>query len=512
VSARPPELAALRTRAAELADLHAVGALLFWDQNTMMPAGAASARAEHLATLERVAHERLTDPALGGLLAALEGWAAGEDPDADDVRLVHWLRRDFEKAVRVPGRLAAEMSHAAALGQSAWQAAREAGDFGRFRDALAHQLELRHAYAACFDGTGRYAHPYDVLLDDFEPGLATAELVPLFAGLQEALVPLVGAAAAPGEDPFRGGPFPVPAQRAAVREVLLAVGFDPARWRLDETVHPFAQGLSTADVRITTRWEERDLAMALYSVLHEFGHGLYESQMDPRLERTTLDEPVGLGVHESQSRLWENVVGRSRPFCGWVLPILREHLPGFAALDSDGLFRAANAVRPSLVRIEADETTYNLHIVLRFELELALMEGRLEVADLPAAWDEGMLRLLGVEVPGPVEGVLQDIHWSAGLIGYFPTYTLGNLIAAQLWERLREDVPDVAEQVAAGEFGAIRAWLREHVHRHGRRLAPRELLLRATGEELRTEPFLDYLTAKLRDAGVLAPDAIPPRA
>ena len=502
----PPALADLRVRAGEIADLRALGALLFWDENTMMPPGGATARADQAATLERVLHERTTDPGLGGVLAELEEWASDEDPESDPVRMVACLRRDFEKAVRVPAALAVRMTHASVVGQQAWQRAREAGDFAPFRDALARQVELRHAYAACFDGTGTFAHPYDVLLDDFEPGLTTAELRPLFARLRDALVPLLREAAPPPEDPFRGH-FPVDGQRAALREVLAAVGFDPRAWRLDETVHPFAQSLATTDIRITTRWDEADLGMALFSVLHEFGHGLYEAQLDPAHRRTTLAQPVGLGIHESQSRLWENVIGRSRPFCGWVLPVLRRHLPGFEALDDEGLFRAANSVRPSLIRIEADETTYNLHVLLRFELELALVEGRLEVADLPAAWDEGVARLLGVEVPGPVAGVLQDIHWSAGLIGYFPTYTLGNLMSAQLWERLAADLPGVGEQIGAGEFGAIREWLREAVHRHGRRLPPRELLRRATGEELRPEPFLRYLRAKLVDAGMLAPGA-----
>jgi carboxypeptidase Taq len=256
-------------------------------------------------------------------------------------------------------------------------------------------------------------------------------------------------------------------------------------------------------VRITTRWEEHDLAMALFSVLHEFGHGLYEAQMDPALDRTTLSQPAGLGIHESQSRMWENVVGRSRAFAGWLLPILRRHLPGFEAMDADAFFTAVNAVRPSLIRIEADETTYNLHVVLRFELELAMLEQRLEVRDLPDAWAEGMDRLLGLEVPGPVEGVLQDIHWAAGMIGYFPTYTLGNLMTAQLWRALTAEVPGVDERIARGDFAPIREWLGEHVHRVGRRLDPRELLRRATGEPLRTEPFLEYLETKLLDAGIL---------
>jgi carboxypeptidase Taq len=498
--AAPSALVDLRERAAELADLRAIGALLFWDQNTMMPPGGAEPRADQLATLERTLHDRLTDPGLGRALELLE--RHGGELEGTQAALVRWLRRDHEKAVRVPSALAADMSRASALGQQAWQAAREARDFARFRDALERHVELRQRYAACFEGTGAYAHPYDVLLDDYEPGLTVAEVRPLLEGLRDVLVGLVRSAGpAPADDPFRGH-FPAAGQRAALEEILAAVGFDARGWRLDETIHPFAQGLAPTDVRITTRWDEQDLGMALFSVLHEFGHGLYEAQVDPALYRTTLDEPVGLGVHESQSRLWENVVGRSRPFCGWVLPILRRHLPGFEALDADGLFRAVNAVRPSLIRIEADETTYNLHILLRFELELALVEGRLAPADLEAAWAEGMLRLLGVEVPGPVEGVLQDIHWGAGMIGYFPTYTLGNLMAAQLWTAIEAAVPDMDERIARGDFEALREWLREHVHRHGRRMAPRELLRSATGEELRTRPFVRYVSAKLADAGL----------
>ena len=505
MTAAPAELAALRERMAEIADLRGIGALLFWDQNTMMPPAGAPPRSEHLATLQRTIHGRLTDPELSRLLDALQPWADGEDPDGDDVRLLAWVRRDVEKAVRVPADLAADMSRAAALGQRAWQDARGALDFGVFRDPLARQIELRHRYAGCFEGTAAFAHPYDVLLDDFEPGLTIAELQPLLAGLQEALVPLVAEAGEPQARGVLDGDFPLAAQRELIRGILATVGFDPAAWRLDESVHPFAQGVAPTDVRITTRWADGDLGMALYSVLHEFGHGLYEAQVAPALLRTTLDEPVSLGVHESQSRLWENVVGRSRAFCAWLLPLLRERFGG--AVDGLGvpeLYRGVNRVHPSPVRIEADETTYNLHVVLRVELELALMEGRLEVADLPAAWDEGMQRLLGVEPPNVVEGVLQDIHWGSGLIGYFPTYTLGNLIAAQLWVRLIEDVPAADELLERGEFGFLREWLGERVHRHGRKFPPRELLRRITGEDLRVDPFLRYLRDKLADAGVLA--------
>ena len=501
-----PELDRLRLLLGEITDLQALGALMFWDQNTMMPPGGAGARADMADTLQRTLHARETDPELGRLLDALEPWAAGEDPDSDAARLVHWARRDFEKSVRVPADLAAEITRAKAVGLQAWTEALAASDYSRFRDALARHIELRHAYVGCFEG---HDHPYDVLLDDFEPGLTTAELQPMFAELREALVPLVAATGDPEQPRNDGvfrGPFSVESQRAAVLELLDAVGYDPDRWRLDPSLHPFAQSLAPTDVRLTTKYDESDYAVALYSVLHEFGHGLYEASVDPALTRTTLAEPVSLGVHESQSRLWENVVGRSRPFAAYLLPQLRRQFPGsFDHLDAGGLYRAVNTVQPSLIRIEADETTYNLHIILRFELELALMEGTLAVDDVPDAWNDAVQRMFGLEVPSDAEGVLQDTHWGAGLIGYFPTYTIGNLMAAQLWERIEAEVPDVWERIEAGDFAGLREWLRVNVHRHGRKLYPRELLARVTGEELRVDPFVTYLRAKLEDAGLLAP-------
>jgi carboxypeptidase Taq len=499
------ELAELRRRAGELADLNGIGGLLLWDQNTMMPPGGAAARADQFAALERLVHDRLTDPALGRVLDELEPWAASADPDSDDAALHRVLRRDHRKAVNVPTELAAEISSAAAHAQQAWLAAREALDFAPFRPALERVLELQRRYIACFERGGEFAHPYDVLLDDYEPGLTTAELRTLFARLQDELVPLVSAAAAGGEEGrVFPGTFAADAQQRLVDEVLRAVGFEREHWRLDPSVHPFARSMAHTDVRLTTRWEEDDLAMALYSSLHEFGHGLYEAQMDPGHYRTTLADASGLGLHESQSRLWENLVGRSRSFCSWLLPRLRRHLGGpFEALDAAALYRNVNQVRLSLIRIEADETTYNLHVALRFELELALVEGRLEVAELPEAWEEATHRLLGLETPSLLEGVLQDIHWGAGMIGYFPTYTLGNLMAAQLWGALAAELPDVSDRVGAGDFAPLRDWLREHVHRHGRKYTSRELLERATGEELQVEPFLAYLEAKLLDAGLL---------
>jgi carboxypeptidase Taq len=500
----PPELAALHERAAVLAQLARVQALLFWDQNTLMPPRGARARGDQQATLETIAHERLCDPQLGALLDALEPWAANEDPDADDVRLVATMRRDVEKAVRVPTSLAAEMSRAAALGQAAWQEARAAADFGRFRDALGRHLELRHRYVACFPTA---EHPYDVLLDDFEPDMTTARLRPLLDEVRDELVPLIAAAADDGDarPNVLAGHYEVETQRKAVMSVLEGIGFDPDGWRLDTAPHPFAQGVADGDTRITTRYDLHDFGSAYFSCLHEFGHGLYEANVPARLASTPLGDPVSLGVHESQSRLWENVVGRGRPFCAWALPRLAEVLPGLRGADVDALYRSVNVVRRSLIRVEADETTYNLHVVLRFDLELALIEGALAVDDLPHAWNEGMHRLLGVDVPNDAQGVLQDVHWGAGLLGYFPTYTLGNLIASQLWEVLQADLPDVDDAIERGDFAPLRDWLRSRIHEHGRKLPPPELLRRVTGQDVAVAPFLRYLRDKLADTGLLAP-------
>lgn len=504
MTAAPRELRALRERMAEVSDLGQVAGLLNWDQQTMMPPEGAAARADQTSTVDRIHHEKLVDPEVGRLLDALEPWAADEDPDSDDVRLIRWARRDHEKAVRVPPELAADISHAGTIGQQTWEEAHAESDFGRLRDVLARQIELQHRYIACFDG---YEHPYDVLLDDYEPELTTAQLAPVLESLREALVPLVAACGDPAQARNGGvfdGTYPVERQRAAMLAILEPLGFDPRSWRLDAVRHPFADSFSIRDVRITTHYDEADFGVTFYAVLHELGHGLYEGGIAPELERTPLAALDAMGTHESQSRLWENVVGRSRPFCAWVLPRLRELLPGrLDDLDVDRLYRGVNSVQPSPIRIFADETTYNLHIVLRFELELALIEGTLTVDELPAAWNDGMARLLGVEVTDDASGVLQDVHWGAGLFGYFPTYALGNLMAAQLWERALADLPDLEDAIERGDFAPLRAWLRGHVHRHGRKFASRELLRRISGEELRMEPFLRYLRAKLEDSGVL---------
>ena len=490
-------LTELRERLAEIADLNAAGGLLGWDQQTMMPERAAPQRAEQLGTLGKILHERFTDDAIGRLLDAAA--AGGLEAGSTDAALVRVTRRDWEKARRVPSELAAELARAGALGHAAWVDARERSDFAAFLPALRRNVELKLRYVECFDG---YDDPYDVLLDDYEEGMTSAEVNVLFGELRAGLVPLIAAIAeradAVDASPLHGD-FPVEGQRELVGRVLRRLGWSAYGWRLDEAAHPFATSFGPGDVRLTTRYDPAYVGMALYGGIHEFGHGLYESQVDPALARTPLGEGVSLGVHESQSRLWENIVGRGRPFAGWLHGQLAEVFPAqFGPVSADAFHRAVNKVQPSLIRVEADEATYGLHIILRFELERAMIAGSVALEDLPEAWNARMREYLGVAVPSDAEGVLQDVHWSGGDIGYFATYALGNLIGAQLWERARGDLPDLDAQLAAGDGSSLREWLGSHVHRFGRTFPPRELVERVVGGPIAVQPFLDYLNAKLR--------------
>ncbi len=488
----------LRERLAEISDLSAAGGLLGWDQQTMMPERSGPQRAEQLATLGGLIHERFTDDAIGRLLSQLEGIECSSDLDSDDAALVRVTRRDWEKARRVPGDLAVDLARAGALGHQAWVDARERSDFGAFLPFLQRNVELKQRYIECFDG---YDDPYDVLLDDYEEGMTSAEVDVLFAELRTALVPLIAAIAERADavdDAVLYGDFPLERQHVLVRRVLERLGWDAGGWRIDEAAHPFATSFGPSDVRLTTRYDQTYVGMALYGAMHEFGHGLYESQVAPELARTPLGEGVSLGVHESQSRMWENVVGRGRPFTGWLHGELRQAFPErFGAIDADQLYAAVNRVQPSLIRVEADEATYGLHVILRFELERAMIAGTIALRDLPEAWNARMKEYLGVDVPDDTNGVLQDVHWSGGDIGYFATYALGNLIGAQIWERARADLPGLDDALAAGDGGPLRAWLGEHVHRHGRKYPPRELVARVTGGPIAVRPFVDYLNGKL---------------
>jgi carboxypeptidase Taq len=478
----------LLERLAEIADLERVAMLRAWDQGVCMPPAGGEARGELRATVGRLAHERFTDERVGEWLEAA---APRDELEADVVRVT---RRDFDKARRVPGELVAELARAGVAARGVWLQARETNDFAAFAPYLERNIELRRRYSACFPEA---EHPYDPLLDDYEPGMSTADVRDALGRLRDGLVPLVAAAPEVDDSLLRQGPFAEAGQRALLTTVLRAIGVDEEQWRLDEAAHPFEATIAPTDVRLTTRYDEADLD-SLYSALHEFGHGLYEHQIDPALARTPLGGGASSGWHESQSRLWENMVGRSAGFWRWCLPHAQAALPErFSGATWQEVQRAANAVRPSLIRVSADEVTYGLHIVLRFELELALIEGDMAVADLPAAWNERTNAYLGIEVPDHAHGVMQDIHWAEGAFGYFPTYALGNVIAGQLWARVTADLPDLDERLAAGEFAPLREWLAEHVHRHGRRHLTTELLERVVGSGLDAAPYLAYLEAKL---------------
>jgi carboxypeptidase Taq len=478
----------LLERLAEIADLERVAMLMAWDQEVCMPPAGGEPRGELRATVGRLAHERFTDERVGEWLAAA---APRNELEADVVRVA---KRDFDKARRVPGELVAELARAGVAARGAWLQAREANDYASFAPYLERNVELRRRYSACFPEA---EHPYDPLLDDYEPGMSTADVRDALERLRDGLVPLVAAAPEIDDSLLRVGPFPEAGQRRLLVTVLRAVGVDEEQWRLDEAAHPFEATIAPTDVRLTTRYDEADLD-SLYSALHEFGHGLYEHQIDPALTRTPVGGGASSAWHESQSRLWENMVGRSPGFWRWCFPHAQAAFPEhFGGATWREVQRAANVVRPSLIRVSADEVTYGLHIVLRFELELALIEGDLAVADLPAAWEERTRAYLGLDVPDHAHGVLQDIHWAEGAFGYFPTYALGNVIAGQLWGRLTADLPDLDERFAAGEFAPLREWLAEHVHRYGRRHLPSELLERVVGEGLDPAPYLAYLEAKV---------------
>jgi carboxypeptidase Taq len=489
------ELSDLRERLAELADLQHVSALLEWDQQTMMPPHGAESRAESRATLGRIAHDLFVSEETGRLLEAAAAKLNGAAPDSDEVRSVQVATRRWDKARRVPTELVAEMTRAGALGHGAWVEARKRSDFAAFAPYLERNLELSHRYVECFEGLDS---PYDALLDDYEPGMKTAQVAALFAELRAELRPLIATLRERSVDdsPLHGH-FPVDRQRQLVNEVLELMGFSGDSWRMDDTVHPFATSIGAGDTRITTRWDESYFASALYGAMHECGHGLYEAGIAPELKRTPLGAGESLGLHESQSRMWENMVGRSREFSRVLAP-RAARLFG-SELDPDALYRAVNRVQPSLIRVEADEATYGLHVVLRFELEQELIDGRLKVRELPEAWNARVSEYLGIDVPDDAHGVLQDVHWSAGMFGYFPTYALGNLIAGQLWAQVHDDVSDLDERIASAELAPLREWLRDRVHRHGAKFGAMELVERVTGAPISVGPFISYLKGKLSD-------------
>ena len=478
-----------------------VNALLSWDQETMMPVRGTALRAEQSAALGQLAHERRISPRMADLLQRCEDDPAlADDPIA--AANLREIRRGYDQAAKVPSSLIRQFAETTTHAQRAWRDARERSDFASFAPWLEKIVDLTRLRADCLAGPDTVDR-YDPLLDEYEPGARTADIVEAFTDLRGRLAPLIQEIAATRKTTDRrlnDIRIPIERQAAFNSRVAERVGFDFMAGRLDTSTHPFCQGVGPGDTRMTTRYTETDFFDALSSTLHETGHGLYEQGLPKdELLGQPLSEAVSLGIHESQSRMWENMVGRSASFWEWALPEARQAFGSVLdGLEVDEVYRAMNVVEPGLIRVDSDEATYNLHIMIRFDLERALLSGELPVRDVSGVWNERMKADLGVDVPDDRRGCLQDVHWSMGAIGYFPTYTLGNLYAAQFWSALRKQLPELDENFTQGEFAPLLGWLRREIHNHGRRFTAPDLCERVTGESLTAIPFMTHLESKLR--------------
>jgi carboxypeptidase Taq len=488
---------ALITELKETALLSTISSVLHWDERTQMPAKGAGHRANQTALMARLIHQRQTSPKIGDWLSELERSELVTDPISVPAVNVREARRSYDRAVKLPPALVEELARTAVLAQQAWAEARAKSTFAIFRPWLEKIVALVKQAAACL---GNPSRPYDALLDEFEPGDTADDLKDVFESLRAPLVDLVGRIMSSG----RKAPveilerhYPAAAQEKLARQAAELIGFDFTAGRLDVSLHPFSTDLGPGDRRITTRYDEKYFGDAFFGVMHEVGHALYNFGIDSNHFGTPMGHYVSLGIHESQSRMWENLVGRSRAFWEFVFPQVQSAFPEATAdVSPDQWLWAVNDVRPSLIRTESDEATYNLHVLLRFELEQALISGDLATADVPGAWNERMKKYLGITPPDDARGCLQDIHWSGGAIGYFPTYTLGNLYAAQFFEQARVDLGDLDGQFARGEFGQLLRWLTEKIHRQGMRYRARDLVQHVTGRPLSAEPLLKHLNGK----------------
>ncbi len=499
MSSSNPTYTSLLSKVQETTLLGATEALLSWDQEALMPSQATPFRAKQLALLARLTHEATTSDEVGELLAACEASPPATEAAVANLRL---LRKSYDRATRVPAALVAEIAEATSLAQEAWAQARKDSDFPSFQPWMEKVLGLFRQKADCL-GAPEGGEAWDALAEDYESGMRAKDVEPIFSNLRGSLRELLGKIRDNGTPPdraFRSVSLPVDAQERFVRRVAAKIGFDFDRGRMDRSVHPFCSGTHWADVRFTTRYKESDMLDCLGSVMHEAGHGMYEQGLPREHEYAPVGKAVSLGVHESQSRLWENQVGRSRAFWRWAIRDFHDCFgPSVAAFDAEGMYRISNLAEPGYIRVESDELSYNLHVMLRFEMELALFRGDLKVADLPAAWNERFQELVGLEVKNDAEGCLQDVHWCFGLFGYFPTYTLGNLYAAQLFEKAEESLPGLDASFEKGEFEPLLSWLREKVHSRGSMLEPRELVEEATGQKPSADALIRYLDRKLSD-------------
>ncbi len=490
-------LAELRQRLLEISDLNAAGAVLGWDQATYMPKGGSASRARQGATLSRLAHERFTDPAMGRLLDDLGGYAGNLPDDADDARIIRVARRDYEKAIKVPAEFVAQWTELGSASYDAWTRARPANDFAAMRPYLEKVLDFSRRYA---EYLGPSEHIADPLIDNLDEGMTVASVRALFTQLRSKLVPIVRAIAGQpvADDSCLRRTFPEARQLEFSKLAIRRFGYDFERGRLDKTHHPFCTRFAAGDVRITTRVKEDHLGEALFSTLHEAGHALYEQGVESKYEGTGLGSGTSMGVHESQSRLWENVVGRSRGFWQHFYPLLRDTFPEqLGKVPLETFHRAINKVERSLIRTDADEVTYNLHVMLRFDLELALLEGRLKVGDLPEAWRARFKADFGIAPPDDRDGCLQDVHWYAGTVGgAFQSYTIGNILSAQFFAAALKAHPQIPEEMSKGEFATLHGWLRKRLYRHGRKYGPDEIVRRATGKGMSIAPYVAYLRGK----------------
>ena len=471
--------------------------LLEWDEHTKMPKAGGAYRADQTAYLAGLVHQKQTAPEIGDWLAELAESELAADPRSDTGSNLYHLQRDYEKKTKLPQTLVEQLTRACTVGQQVWIEARQTDDFKRFQPNLEEIFGLKREEAAAL---GYDASPYDPLLDEYEPGETTDNVARVLSELRDALVPLVQAIADSDQRPevsILERSYPVDVQESFGTQVAKQLGFDFEAGRLDETAHPFCTGLGPGDVRITTRYDEHAFSDAFFSILHEAGHGMYDQGLPREHYGLPIGEDVSLGIHESQSRMWENQVGRSRAFWGHFYAAAQKAFPAaLGDVELNKFYDAINDVRPSLIRVEADEVTYNLHILIRFELEQALIEDQLQVADLPTAWNEKYEHYLGITPPNNADGVLQDVHWSAGLIGYFPTYALGNLYAAQFFDQAKQDISGLEDQFRQGEFSSLLTWLRENIHQHGRRYSSSELVERVTGSPLQHDALIGQLQEK----------------
>jgi carboxypeptidase Taq len=488
------KLEQLKERLGEVEDLSRAASVLGWDQQVNMPPGGSEARGQQLATLSKIAQEKFIADEVGQLIEELKQELNGAD--TDETALLRVAARNYEKAIRVPPSFIAEQAIVTSKAFEAWRAARSKSDFSIFQPHLEKVVELVHQYISFFPPGD---HPYDTLLDDYEPGMKTSDVKAIFDRVRPKQVKLIEAIAASKQvkSDFLFKKYNEKKLNDFGVKVITRFGYDWTRGRQDKAPHPFETNFSVNDVRITTRYEEDNPLAMLFSIMHEAGHALYEQGVNPVYERTPLAAGTSLAIHESQSRMWENLVGRSLPFWEYFYPSFKKAFGSqLEGVSLKSFYKAINKVEPSLIRVNADEATYNLHIMLRLELEIGMVEGTIAVKDLPEIWNTKMQEYLGITPPNDAQGVLQDIHWSGGMIGYFSTYALGNLVSAQLWEKIKKEIRNIEDQIRKGDFSELLAWLRKNIHQHGQKYQPQTLVEMVTGSKISPEPYVRYLTKK----------------